>query len=244
MSICNFAVRLIAAAAALTATGASLAGAAPEAAEYAIRWDPAKGGPVSAQAAFTALGLKPAGDTQTFVVRYYTVPQPAGAPPGSTAVARERSSGSSSDATYKLRGSAPFPNGFVRDWKCPLAGKAERKHEVDIGWIDGADAATPMPRRAYSVSCTADAPASRAFRAPLGAVPALCTSRMERLRRGDVKAEQWTLPDGRRILEVSLGNAKDSPAALERFRQRIALPLLGQGLTPLRDSKTELGSAC
>lgn len=211
---------------------------AADQAAYAIRWDPAQGGPKSTHQAFDALGLTH-GDNKTYVVRRYTVPQPAAAPPGYGAVARERTSVSDSDATYKLRGPTPPTAALVKAWKCPLAGKAARKHEVDVGWTGDA-----TPRLAHSLNCTVDAPAKKAFPKKLGAVPAACTSRMDRIRKGDVKAEQWTFADGRQILEVSLGEAKDSAAALDDVRRRIVEPLLTHGVQPLRDSKTELGGAC
>lgn len=208
-------------------------------AEYAIRWNPAAGGPASARAVFAALGLKPDGDTARYVVRYYGVPQPAGLPPGYSAIARERTAGSGErDATYKLRGPDPPPPGALDAWRCPLAGKADTKREVDVGWTAGA-----APQRAYSASCTAATAANEAFPKALGAIAGSCTSRMERSRAGTIKLESWTFPNGSQVFEVST-TGPDEPGELARFQSRIVEPLLREGAQPLGDSKTGLGSTC
>ena len=226
-------VRIIVAASCVAVSSA--AGASGQA-EYAFRWDPAHGGPASIAQALAALGL--AGkERTTFVVRYIDVARPPGLPEDYVAIGRERTSDKDRDTMYKLRGPDP-PPGALATWKCPLRGKAETKREVDIGWTGDA-----APRRAHSVSCTVDAPAARALPKSLDPRPASCTSRMERVRSGDVKIEQWTFPRGQQVFEVSFPGTDDA-ATLERFLTRIVDPLARHDAVPLHDSKTELGSRC
>lgn len=216
---------------------ASAGGWAAAAAEFSIRWDPAEGGPATVNESLSALGLKAAGP-DTFVVQYFTVNQPQDAPAGFKAIARERRSGSQVETTYKLRGPAPFPANAAHLKECPLKGPAEAKSEVDITWT-----ADEVPRRAYSRSCTAKADLAHALPPAFGAKALGCSSKMRRYSVDAVKLELWELPGGTQVFEVS-SKGKDSASDLKRFRKRIVVPLLNGGVKPLKDSKTELGSAC
>jgi hypothetical protein len=224
--------------AAATLLGASAASMAAADAEFAIRWDPAEGGPQNAQEVLAALGVK-SGKEKDFVVRYFTVAQPNHLPQGFAAIARERTSGQRTEATYKLRGPAPFPtSGPLHKWACPLKGHADSKEEVDIGWTGDAE-----PRRAYSRSCTANADAAHAMPKDLQAQPLGCSAAMHRVEAGGIKVERWQLQGARQLIEVST-SGKDSAQDFEKFRQRVVAPLLARQIKPLKDSKTEMGSAC
>ena len=97
--------RALAAALLLTVAAPTLAIAD---AEFAIRWDPAEGGPQTADEVRTALGLQ-RGKEKEFVVQYFTVNQPGNAAGDYKAIARERKTRTGADTTYKLRGSTSFP---------------------------------------------------------------------------------------------------------------------------------------
>jgi len=56
-------------------------------AEYALRWDPAAGGPATIEAVLLALHLEP-GKARQMEVQYFAVPQPAGLPEGFAAARR------------------------------------------------------------------------------------------------------------------------------------------------------------
>jgi hypothetical protein len=58
-----------------------------------------------------------------------------------------------------------------------------------------------------------------------------------------VRVEAWRLPGGGLLLEVS-GSGADTPAALEKFRRQVVVPLLAAGIRPAQESKTERGSRC
>jgi hypothetical protein len=228
-------LRHLAAASLLAACAPALADAN---AEFAIRWDPAEGGPQTSQEVLAALGLAPDRE-RDFMVRYFTVAQPDQLPEGFAAIARERTSGDHTEATYKLRGPAPFPtSGPLHKWRCPLKGHADSKEEVDISWTGDA-----QPKRAYSRSCTADAGAAKAMPKGLKAQPLGCSAAMHRVEAGGIKVERWDLQGARQLIEVST-NGKDSAQDLEKFRQHVVAPLLERKVKPLKDSKTEMGSAC
>jgi len=220
--------------AALALQGAC-ARAAP-AAEYALRWDPADGGPATIEAVLSLLALQ-RGKAKQLVVQYYAVPQPPELPAGFAAIARERTSGDEVDATYKVRGPTPLPGGG-KNWTCPLAPPARTKSEVDIG-IVGHGVVT----KSYSRSCSVARPMADSLPTVIHARPLGCTSSVTRIKARDVKVEQWQLAGGNQALEVSWAG-KDSPADLQAFRSRIVEPLTSAGIKPLSESKTELGSIC
>ena len=207
-------------------------------AEYALRWEPAEGGPRSVEEVAALLGL-PAGRQKQFEVRYFTVAQPSGLPPGASIIVRERSSGGETESMYKLRSEAPLQGSAVTAaLRCGFPTARERKSEIDVGW-----SAEGGPRRNYSNSCTADGLVGTMKPPDLEAQPTGCSSKVLRQEAKGVKIERWTLPDGTVALEVSW-NGKNRPKDLDRFTDRIVRPLLAHGVKPLRESKTELGSRC
>jgi hypothetical protein len=216
---------------------ASTCGWAAAAAEFSIRWDPAEGGPKSAKESLAVLSLKHV-KQDDFVVQYFSVNQPRNAPGDFKAIARERRTGKHVDATYKLRGPVPFPASSPYLWNCPLNGLAVSKNEVDVTWTGD-----ELPKRAYSRSCTANADMAHAMPAAYGAQPLGCSSRMRRVSDGGITLEIWELARGKRVIEASV-KGEDSASDLKAFHKRIVGPLLKKGVRPLKDSKTELGSAC
>ncbi len=60
---------------------------------------------------------------------------------------------------------------------------------------------------------------------------------------GKTKVEEWQLPGNVLMIEVS-GSDTNTRDAMERFRTRVAVPLLAAGIVPSVNSKTELGSRC
>jgi hypothetical protein len=66
---------------------------------------------------------------------------------------------------------------------------------------------------------------------------------MHRVEAGAIKVERWDLQGARQLIEVST-SGKDSAQDFEAFRKRIVAPLLERHVKPLKDSKTEMGSAC
>ncbi|MGJ7507379.1 hypothetical protein [Variovorax sp. GT1P44] len=207
-------------------------------AEYALRWEPTDGGPRSVEEVAAVLKLPP-GKQKQFEVRYFTVAQPSGLPPGASVIVRERSSDGETESMYKLRSEAPMQGDAVTEsLRCGFPAATERKSEVDVGW-----SAEGVPRKNYSLSCTADGLVGTVKPPNLEAQPTGCSSKVLRQEAKGVKIERWTLPDGTLALEVSW-NGKNRPKDLDRFTDRIVRPLLGQGVKPLRESKTELGSRC
>src|SRR5262245_2465014 len=217
------------------AASVTAARAAPDA-EYALRWDPADGGPTTIEAVLSLLGLQP-GSAKRMVVQYYAVPQPPELPAGFAAIARERTTGDETEATYKVRGPTPLPGGGKK-WTCPLAPAAKSKSEVDISVVGHG-----AVRKSYSRSCSVERPMADSLPGVIHAKPLGCTSSVRPVKAGDIKVEQWDLSGGSKALEVSWAG-KDSSADLEAFRSRIVAPLLSNGATPLSQSKTELGSIC
>jgi hypothetical protein len=216
---------------------ASAAQAAADA-EFAIRWDPAEGGPATIEAVAEALRL-PEGKRKSFEVRYFSVKQPADAPPGASAIARERLSGGEMESMYKLRSPVAFPaHGPQADWRCPFKVDAKRQMEVDIGW-----SAEGVTKTNHSLSCEADGRIADLLPAGFMAKPLDCTSSMLRMSSRGIKIERWSLPGGRQAFEVST-NGKNTGTGRKAFASGVVQPLIGRGARPLQQSKTQLGSAC
>jgi hypothetical protein len=70
-----------------------------------------------------------------------------------------------------------------------------------------------------------------------------CPAAVTRNDAGRVRVEEWRLPGGALLLEVS-GSGADKSAALKRFRRQVVEPLLAAGIRPVQESKTEQGSRC
>jgi hypothetical protein len=202
-------------------------------AEYAIRWDPATGGPKTAQETLDVLG-KTAEDTDEYTVQYFDLTPPADAPAGFRAILRQRQKQNAYELTFKYRG-----EGALATWTCPLsAAPAKQKAEVDVSILaDGV-------KRAHAYSCSVEsvgAPVPPP--AALKAVPKSCASTTTRIEAGKLKIEEWHPPGGVTLIEVSR-NGKPSAEDLERFQDKVAKKLLKRGITPSGRSKTELGGSC
>jgi hypothetical protein len=207
-------------------------GGEPRQAEYAVRWDPAKGGLSSAEQTLAFLGAAGA-RREDSDVRYYDLPAPPETPPDSTVILRRRAvTDGRSEIRLKFRRLRPLSG----RWACPASFRA--KDEVDIGF--GADA----PARVYSYSCVlaADEPP-----AALRASPKPCASKVARyaVQAPDgqgYKVEVWTLPDGAARIEISR-SADNTVEALARFTALVER-LRARGVHAIEESKTELGSRC
>jgi hypothetical protein len=199
-------------------------------AEYAIRWNPRDGGPATAAETLALLGLR-AKHSARFSVDYYDLPT-ATPTPGFATILRQRVDATGHAAvTWKLRGDQPLSR-----WVCPLRDARDAKAEVDVEF-DGMDAIT----RRYSYSCTSDD--LEAASALLSARANGCPAAVTRKDAGRVRVEEWRLPGGAALLEVS-GSATDTAAALARFRLQVVVPLLAAGIRPAQESKTDRVSRC
>lgn len=205
----------------------------PKNAEYAVRWDPARGTVATPEDALAFLGAR-GGKPELYEVRYYDLAPPAGSPPDAAVILRRRS-GSGGETEIRLKYRAAHP---LADFRCPEVAAFDAKAQLDVGFGAGA------PSRVYSYSCvTAAAEPPAALRA----VPKPCASKMARYETdapggGKYKLEVWTLPDGATRLEISR-TAGNSDEELEKFKALVAR-LRTSGVTPLDVSKTELGSRC
>jgi len=226
----TWAVAAAAACAVLPGPSAIAAAVEPIAAEYAIRWNARDGGPGSGGATLAILDMRARQPVQ-FKVDYYDVATPPAAPQGFTTILRRRiDDAGRSELTFKLRGDRA-----VEEWSCPLRNVRQTKIEVDVTF-GGAENGV----RTYSYSCTsADTePAS-----DLNAKLRTCSADVKRWEQGRLKVEEWRLAGDVVIIEVS-GSGTNTPDAREKFRERVAAPLLAAGIVPSASSKTELGSRC
>jgi len=204
--------------------------AEPARAEYAVRWDPSEGGLRDAKALLAFLGAL--GVTgEVYEVRYFDLPRPDGAPADSTVILRQRrKGGAEAELRLKYRRDRPLAG----PWQCPAGSPFQKKEEVDV-FVAG----TGDSSRVYSYSCDL---ASEEPPRSLSAVPKECASRVVRYSHDGLKIEEWTLPGGRRQLEVSR-SATNSREELRRFEQLVSR-LREKGIQPISRSKTELGSQC
>jgi hypothetical protein len=202
----------------------------PKNAEYAVRWDPGRGGPTSAAETLAFLGARDVAP-DSYEIQYYDLPTPEGAPPGAAVILRRRTAADgSSEVRLKYRSSSPLGS-----WACPDP-SFQAKAQVDVGF--GPDA----PSRVDSYSCDVSAPQPPES---LRAVPKKCVSHMTRhdaTRTVGYKVELWALPDGSTRLEVSR-TAANSVDELARFTHLVEM-LVARGVRPAAESKTELGSRC
>jgi hypothetical protein len=202
----------------------------PMSAEFAFRWNPADGGPKTPEEVLTALG-EPTPSAEKYRVRYYDLEAPASAPEGARAILRERTK-SHGKTQFRLKYRLPQP--LAGAWRCPDGEGFEPEEEVDVSV--GAEGKVS---RVYSYACTVKSPVAPRS---LKAVPKRCWADMRRYSSGDYKVEDWAMPGGGQILEVSMPGT-DTAEDLEKFRQAVA-KLVERGARPADRSKTELGSAC
>jgi hypothetical protein len=206
---------------------AARATAAP--AEYAVRWDPARGGPASALGAAAVLG-RDVDKVKVFEVDYFDVA--TGAAP---VIARRRTHGDTTQLTLKTR----IADGGSPDTHCALGASAQGKTEVDVTMLAGGQA-----KRSPSFSCTLDGPRGLAFAPALHAVPKGCVATVRRLRSDDVTIEEWSVHGGaQRVIEVSMKGADDA-ATQRRFADSVVALLVAARAAPLDDSKTDFVSEC
>ncbi|MEO7852750.1 MAG: hypothetical protein ABIR94_10940 [Rubrivivax sp.] len=201
-----------------------------------MRWDSGQGGPASAADALQALKLRVTKRTK-YTIEYFNVTPPEAPPPGFSAIMRRRLSGDEAELTFKLRGTTALADKpSLKHWACPLPRPQKRKDESDITFMGPDDT-----RKAWSRSCTHES-ADRQLQVPaaLAARPKDCTSTMTRLEAGKLKVEQWRMGDGSTLLEAS-HVARDTPADLAAFRNKVLTPLLASGIRPLDRSKSSIG---
>jgi hypothetical protein len=206
--------------------------AEPQDAEYAMRWNGDKGGPRTAKKVLKALG-KEAEESKDYEILYFDFPPPEDAPAGFKSILRQRKSGEKHELTFKYRGDHP-----LSAWKCPISSAPdESKEEVDVSVL-----AEGQTKRSFSYSCTLKG--SKPIEPPqeLKASPKSCSSKMTRLKAGKLKVEEWHLPEGVTLVEVSR-NGSNTPQDLESF-QEIVGKLVKEGVEPSDRSKTELGGDC
>jgi hypothetical protein len=209
-------------------------------AEFAIRWDPAEGGPGTIAAIAETLEL-PMGAPKLYSVRYFVAKRPDKASPGGTApIIRERVSGGEVESTYKLRvpAASEAARGMRPDGRCPFLVSAKWANEVDVGW--GAEG---VLKSTSSSSCTVRGRVADLLPDHFEASPLGCPSSMERMNSAGLKVERWDLPSGRQALEVS-AKGKNTDAQRKEFVRRVVRPLLAHGIKPLDQSKSQLGSSC
>ncbi len=206
--------------------------AEPEGAEYAMRWNSDEGGPQTAKKALKALG-KEAEESKDYEIRYFNFTPPGDAPAGFKSILRQRKSGKKHELTFKYRGDRPLST-----WKCPLSDPDEEKEEVDVSIL-----AEGEIRKSYSYSCTLEGKDPIDPPKELKASPKDCSNRMTRLKSGNLKVEEWHLPGGVTLVEVSQ-NGSNTPKDLIAFHCKIVDDLVEEGVKPSDRSKTELGSDC
>jgi hypothetical protein len=209
---------------------ARLAAGEPDRAEYAVRWDPAAGGPANVRELLSLLGASESAG-RAYEVRYFELSRPANAPPDAIVILRQRTrEDGKAEVRVKYRSTQPL----AESWACPDGARFEKSQELDVSF-----AASAEPSRAYAYSCTLAANAPPAF---LGAVPKPCAARMVRYEHEGDKIEEWTLPGGGVRLEVSRV-ASNSPKQLAKFGKLVER-LRALGVKALDESKTEFGSRC
>ena len=236
----------------VTCLVAASASAYAESTEYAVRWDPGKSAPRTASEAAIKFGVhddKP----KAFQVKYLDVRQPGDLPgPEVHVIARERTDDDGPEAMYKVRGpNAGDTPAVLAKWKCPLKGKQETKKEVDVSWVtdETTRATPPVKREAYSFSCSVEGAASGAFPQALAMSPRPCVNKVSRLKQEDKakqtawKIEEWQLPAGGRIIELSYSVPIGSPEHEAAFQAKVDVLVKG-GAILLPASKTTLGSTC
>lgn len=217
--------------------------------EIAIRWDPADGGPRSAEETWAALEWA-ASERSEYEVRYFQVLQGPAPPDGFDVIGRERRrvAPAKYEVTYKIRGAlttALTPP--LSQWMCPLGKTKDHKDETDLVYVSN-----DQSREAMSRSCTMD---SKTGFPPLPSALTVtrnkCSNMMVRLKRSDdpvvgvdLKVEEWRLRSGQKIIEVSVSGPRNA-VNVNQFKLGVVDKLTtNHSIRPLSDSKSQLGSTC
>jgi hypothetical protein len=215
----------------------------------AIRWDPAEGGPRSAEEAWAAIEWA-ASERTAYEVRYFKVLKGPAPPEGFDVNGQERRrvDPPKYEVTYKIRGASTTALTLpLSQWSCPLGKTKDRKDETDLVYINN-----QQSREAMSRSCTIDAKAGFPPLPPdLTVQRNECSNMVVRLKRSDdpvtgadLKVEEWRLRSGHRIIEVSVSGPRNA-VDVNKFKLRVVDKLtIKHAVRPLSDSKAQLGSTC
>ena len=207
--------------------------AEPEGAEYAMRWNSDEGGPRTAKKVLKALGEE-AEESKDYEIRYFDFTPPEEAPAGFKSILRQRKSGKKHELTFKYRGDHP-----LSAWKFPISSaQDESKEEVDVSIL-----ADGQIKKSYSYSCTLEGKKPIEPPQDLKARQKSCSSKMTRLKTGKMKVEEWHLPGGVILVEVSRSDS-NTQKDLDSFRSKVVDTLVKDGVKPSDRSKTEVGSDC
>jgi len=228
-------------------------------AEYAFRWNAAQEkGPKNIAAAALLLDVSDK-KKSTYRVQYAEVPRPTGLPQSVKVIARQRTELTGEDAgeiesSYKFRASSSLDGLAPEATFACLLKSATWESELDVGWsaqpggavTQAAEPAGPLvTTEVYSRTCSTKATLKAAL--PPQAMPSKplsgeCAAEMVRYKDGqkNLKLEQWQMPSGETLLEVSRKVEMDTDQARRDFQTKVVARLTGQGVIPSQESKTEL----
>jgi hypothetical protein len=228
-------------------------------AEYAFRWNAAQeNGPKTIEAAAEFLAISDEKQS-TYQIQYAEVPRPKGLPTSVKVITRQRTvltgeDGGEVESSYKFRASSLLSQ-IAPEAKFPCILKsANRESELDVAWGPKPgntgphvtpSAGTLAPTEVYSRTCSTKAtleaalPPQTMMSKPLSEK---CRAKMTRYKDGprNLKLEQWRMPNGETLLEVSRKVKKDAAHARLQFQVEIIGRLLERGVIPSQESKTEL----
>ncbi|WP_446809011.1 hypothetical protein ACH50O_17385 [Methylomonas sp. 2BW1-5-20] len=212
--------------------------AADRSAEFAIRWNPSKGGPKTANDVINLLELKSA-KMDEYKVSYFAIETPFDVPDGYSVIARRRTQGEKTQLMIKYRGDAPLPDTYNADaWQCVLGSNAESKYEVDITFL------LEKIKKTYSLSCSLKAEKKTTFPDNLNPAQVGCDSKMKRYESNGIKIEEWSFDNGNeKLLEVSK-SGHDNDVDIDKFRNEVSSKLISSGVKPLESSKSATGTDC
>ena len=204
-------------------------------AELAFRWAPNEGGPTDATDALATLGIKEKKEADHYRVTYLTV-EHFPVLPGFCSILRQRHSASDGEyeLTLKFRGDSPLPTpAATNGWACPLDAGGKLKNEVDITVL------ADKVLKKYSRSCSVEAnnappPVPSGF----GATLEQHKSTMIRHKADGYDIEEWHLPDGSVVVEVSAKGLGDANQ-IASFRTFVTNRLISKGAKPLLANKSE-----
>lgn len=174
------------------------------------------------------------GKKDTYVVSYYKIDRPSGAPDEAIVIARKRIKNKKKyELMIKYRSVLSMKD-YFSEWKCPLEGNLagegpERKYEVDISV--GKDG---LVKRLHSISCEIESGSPIDFPKNFNAREIGSPQEMNRVKVDKLKIEEVL---GKKILEVSMP-AKDSAIDIDSFYKNVALLLIEKGIIPDLENKS------